>query len=237
MQLFYNPQITLESTRFTLNREESKHVVKVLRKKEGDQIHITDGKGNLFYGTLMMAHSNKCELSIAFAKAESPLPYQLHIAIAPTKMNDRMEWFLEKATEMGITKVTPLLCDHSERKKINVERYQRILVSAMKQSLQFHLPELAPLTSFKDFVTTELQGTKLIAHCEDQDKTALSSMVKAGTSTTILIGPEGDFSTTEITTAISNGFHPTALGNSRLRTETAGVYCAAVVNQLNAISE
>lgn len=235
MQLFYNPSLTTASKHFTLNREESKHVVKVLRKKEGDQIEITDGKGNLYHGTVMLAHSNKCELDIAFAKAESPLPYQLHIAIAPTKMNDRMEWFLEKATEMGITKVTPLLCDHSERKKVNLERYERILVSAMKQSLQFHLPELAPLTRFEDFVTSEIQGTRLIAHCEDQKKTALSQLVLPKTATTILIGPEGDFSEREIAQAITNGFLPTALGNTRLRTETAGIYCAAVLNQVNAV--
>ena len=212
MQLFYNPSLTIEDTVLTLNREESKHIIKVLRKSVGDQVEITDGKGNLYHGTIVTAHSNKCELDIAFAKAEPPLPYQLHIAIAPTKMNDRMEWFLEKATEMGITKITPILCTRSERKKINLERYQRILISAMKQSLQFHLPELAPLTTYEDFISSTFKGSKLIAHCEKDLKKSLNQVVTAKSETTILIGPEGDFTPEEIQKAIASKYIPTTLG-------------------------
>ncbi|PQJ30457.1 16S rRNA (uracil(1498)-N(3))-methyltransferase [Nonlabens arenilitoris] len=233
MQLFYNSQINKQSISFTLDREESKHVFKVLRKNIGDRINLTDGKGNLYHGTINHITSNRCDLDIAFAEAYPPLPYQLHIAIAPTKMNDRMEWFLEKATEMGITRITPILCKHSERQKINLERFDRIIISAMKQSLQFHKPVLDELTSFEDFLSLDLNNSKLIAHCEDGDKNHLKNLISKGTSTTVLIGPEGDFTPQEIDQALKNNFKPVSLGTTRLRTETAGVYTAATLNIIN----
>lgn len=233
MQLFYNSQLKSSSTNLTLDREESKHVFKVLRKKIGDHISITDGRGNLYKGTINHITSNRCDLNIAHAKT-LPLPsYQLHIAIAPTKMNDRMEWFLEKATELGITRITPILCDHSERKKINIDRFERIIVSAMKQSLQFHKPQLDDLISFNEFIQSNYKANKLIAHCEETDKQQITTYINANESSLILIGPEGDFSTREINAALKNEFKPVALGNNRLRTETAGVYTAAAFNLFN----
>lgn len=233
MQLFYNSQLDSNSSTFTLDRDESKHVFKVLRKNVGDSISITDGRGNLYKGTINHITSNRCDLDIAFAKAYPPLPYDLHIAIAPTKMNDRMEWFLEKATEMGITRITPILCQHSERNKINRERLDRIIVSAMKQSLQFHKPQLDELMSFEDFLKLELTGKKLIAHCEELEKTHLSETVKASENAIVLIGPEGDFSKQEIEMALNHEFQPVSLGNTRLRTETAGIYTATTFNIIN----
>lgn len=233
MQLFYNANIDQNTTQFTLDREESKHVFKVLRKTIGDQISITDGRGNLYLGTINHITSNRCDLDIAFAKAYPPLSHHLHIAIAPTKMNDRLEWFLEKATEMGISRITPILCHHSERTKINKERLDRIIISAMKQSLQFHKPVLDELISFDDFIKTPFAANKLVAHCEEDDKKHITSYLKKGDSNLILIGPEGDFSKDEISQALSQGFSPVSLGETRLRTETAGIYAVAATSLWN----
>ncbi|EAS18786.1 conserved hypothetical protein [Flavobacteria bacterium BBFL7] len=233
MQLFYNSQLDTHSTSFTLDREESKHVFKVLRKNIGDIINITDGRGNLYHGTINHITSNRCDLDIAFAEAYPTHDYYLHIAIAPTKMNDRMEWFLEKATEMGISRITPILSQHSERQKINLDRFNRIIVSAMKQSLQFHKPELDALTNFEDFINAKNVSDKFIAHCEDGDKNHLKNLIHKGNSTTVLIGPEGDFTPQEIEMALKNDFKPVSLGSTRLRTETAGVYTAATLNIFN----
>ncbi|GAK90763.1 ribosomal RNA small subunit methyltransferase E [Nonlabens ulvanivorans] len=233
MQLFYNSQLDTESTSLTLDREESKHVFKVLRKKIGDNVNLTDGKGNLYHGNINHITSNRCDLDIAFAEAYPPLPYQLHIAIAPTKMNDRMEWFLEKATEMGITRITPILCQHSERQKINLDRFDRIIVSAMKQSLQFHKPKLDELMNYEEFINLNLSSHKFIAHCEDGNKNHLKQLISTNQSVTVLIGPEGDFTPQEIELALKNNFKPVSLGATRLRTETAGVYTAAALNIIN----
>jgi 16S rRNA (uracil1498-N3)-methyltransferase len=232
MQLFYYSNISPESNSLELDKEQARHMTKALRKKAGDQVHITDGVGNLYDGRISLVTSNKCIIDIAFAKTYPPPASQLHIAIAPTKMNDRMELFLEKATEMGISKITPLLCEHSERKKINPDRFQKILISAMKQSNQLYLPVLEELTSFTDFLKADLKGLKCIAHCEETDKKMLSQLLHKDQDLTMIIGPEGDLSLIEIEMALENGFIPTSLGNKRLRTETAGVYTAAVFNSI-----
>ncbi|AGC77579.1 16S rRNA (uracil1498-N3)-methyltransferase [Nonlabens dokdonensis] len=230
MQLFYFKEVDTSTQLLELDKEQSRHMTKVLRKKVGDQVHITDGKGNLYDGKISLVTSNKCHIDIAFAKAyPKPFP-RLHIAIAPTKMNDRMEWFLEKATEMGIQKITPLLCDHSERKKINVARFEKILISALQQSYQFHLPVLEELTSSQDFIKRKIEGKKCVAHCEETEKIQLANFIETKADFTVIIGPEGDFSNREIELAIKNGFQPTSLGEKRLRTETAGVYTAAIFN-------
>lgn len=233
MQLFYYENITQNTTTLQLDKEDARHMTRVLRKKTGDLVHVTDGKGNLFTATLGLVTSTKCELHLAFAKAAPPQPYHLHIAIAPTKMNDRMEWFLEKATEMGVSRITPIRCDHSERKSINYERFDKIIVSAMKQSLQFYKPQLDELTSFNDFIASTHHAVKLIAHCEETKKQTLQELATRGASTIMLIGPEGDFSTTEINAALAHGFKPVSLGANRLRTETAGVYTSAILNGLH----
>ncbi|WP_299682921.1 16S rRNA (uracil(1498)-N(3))-methyltransferase [uncultured Dokdonia sp.] len=224
MQLFYSASITPTSDVYTFPREESKHIVRVLRKQIGDHVTITNGKGYLFKGEIITNNPNKCSIKLHSAVFQEPRPYKLHIAIAPTKGNDRFEWFLEKSTEIGITEITPILCDHSERKQIKEERFNKILQSAMKQSLQTHLPILHPLTSFKDFLKSNTHTSfSGIAHCEESEKSPLTKELTDSKDILILIGPEGDFSISEIQQAIDLGFTQISLGDSRLRTETAGI--------------
>lgn len=225
MQLFYSAAISENVDQYTFPREESKHIIKVLRKSIGDQVYITNGEGFLFKGNIISDNPNKCTIQLINSEYQKPIAYKLHIAIAPTKLNDRYEWFLEKATEIGITEITPIICDHSERKQIKEERFQKILQSAMKQSLQTHLPILHPLTTFKQFITAQqTESTTLcIAHCEESTKQSLTKELVASKDILILIGPEGDFSTQEIKAATSQGYTEITLGNSRLRTETAGI--------------
>ncbi len=230
MQLFYFPQATATTTLLDLEKEDTRHITKVLRKKVGDQVSITNGLGDLFNGKIIQLTSNKCSLELQHVKFEpAPVP-QLHIAIAPTKMNDRMEWFLEKSTELGIAEITPLLCSNSERRSIKWDRFDKILVSAMKQSLQLHKPVLNELTSYVDLLDKNQSGKKLIAHCEETQKQHLSTFLEKDTGVTLLIGPEGDFTPQEIEQALANNFQPVHLGATRLRTETAGVYAASLFN-------
>ena len=233
MQLFYSPDINSELQQFTFSKEESKHIVRVLRKKEGDTLAITNGKGDLFHVEVTLSDQKNCIVQIESVEQQQHHNYKLHIAIAPTKMNDRMEWFLEKATEIGIDEITPIFCDNSERKVIKKERFEKIIQSAMKQSLQMQLPKLNDAISFKEFLTQEHNGQLFIAHCEEQDKKALQTELKPIQNYTILIGPEGDFSTKEIETAIAKGFSPVTLGNTRLRTETAGIVACHTVALIN----
>jgi len=227
MQLFYleNPKDEI-----ILSAEESKHATKVLRKKEGDILNFTDGKGAFYKAEIIVADSRKCRLKVVSTEQkEKQHNYHLHIAIAPTKNMDRFEWFLEKATEIGIDEITPIICTHSERKKIKTERCNRILLSAMKQSLKFHVPKLNEAMSLSDFIKQDYEGTKYIAHCEDGEKKELKRVNKTE-KTIILIGPEGDFSPKEIELALQNQFKAVSLGTSRLRTETAGIIAAHSIN-------
>lgn len=230
MQLFYNANITETATSFIFDKEESKHIIKVLRKKESDILHVTNGFGYLFITEITIASDNKCTVKInSFEKQERP-KFHLHLAVAPTKMNERYEWFLEKATEIGIQEITPIICEHSERKVIKTDRFQKIVESAMKQSLHYYLPQLNEPIAFKDFIKQEYNGQKFIAHCEETDKKSLKNELKTNQNVTILIGPEGDFSVKEIDFAIQNNYIPVSLGNTRLRTETAAVVaCHSVV--------
>jgi len=234
MQLFYNANILESDKQFTFDKTESKHIVRVLRKKVGDQLYITNGKGILYIAEITIANDKKC-LTTIISVLQKPKPwnYYLHIAIAPTKNIDRFEWFLEKATEIGIDEITPLLCNHSERKVIKTERLEKIIDAAMKQSLKFHLPKLNPLTKFSDFTKQEFEGNLYIAHCEKTDKQSLKSIVQPNQKTTILIGPEGDFSISEIEMAIQQKFKPITLGESRLRTETAGMVATQIISFIN----
>ena len=227
MQLFFieNPE-----SEIVLSKEESKHATKVLRKKEGDILNFTDGKGGLYRAEITVADTKKCRLQIISSKQKPKQHnYHLHIAIAPTKNMDRYEWFLEKATEIGIDEITPIICDHSERKVLKTERCNRILLSAMKQSLKFHLPKLNETITLKDFLKQDFEGNKYIAHCEDGEKTELRKEEKAN-KTTVLIGPEGDFSPAEIEIALQSQFKTASLGTSRLRTETAGLVAVHTIN-------
>jgi 16S rRNA (uracil1498-N3)-methyltransferase len=232
MQLFYVPNIS--GAEVTLVETESKHAIRVLRLNIGSQVQIIDGKGGLYEAEITDANPKKCRLAIVkstlnFGKKN----FHLHIAIAPTKNNDRFEWFLEKATEIGIDEITPLLTSHSERKTINPERFEKILVSAMKQSLKAYLPKLNNLVSFKELVTGNTAEDRFIAYCDDIQKTHLKDLVVKGKDTLILIGPEGDFSPEEVQMAMKNGFKVVTLGESRLRTETAGIVACHIVNLAN----
>lgn len=233
MQLFYNPDIQATDASFTFDKEESRHIVKVLRKKEGDTIHITNGKGYLITSEVIFANEKKCEVKITGAQFHEPVPYRLHLAVAPTKMNDRYEWFLEKAVEIGITEITPLICEHSERTVFKADRFEKILQSAMKQSLQYYMPVLHEPVPFSQFVKAQRDGLLFIAHCEETDKKLLKTEIKPREAITILIGPEGDFSTREIAQALGLGYVPVSLGNTRLRTETAAVVAAHSVAFVN----
>ncbi|HJS00622.1 MAG TPA: 16S rRNA (uracil(1498)-N(3))-methyltransferase [Flavobacterium sp.] len=230
MQLFYNPSIDEQTESFSFDKEESKHIIKVLRKKDGDILFVTNGLGYLFDCEIILASDNKCTVKInRFEKKPAP-KFHLHLAVAPTKMNDRYEWFLEKATEIGIQEITPIICDRSERKVINKERFDKIVLSALKQSNELYLPKLNKAISFKEFINKENKGAQLIAHCEETDKKTLKSVLKTNESVTLLIGPEGDFSVKEIALALEKNYTPVSLGNTRLRTETAAVVaCHSVV--------
>ncbi len=223
MQLFYAENIEHTFTEYTFDKEESKHIVKVLRKLEGSILHITNGKGYLFICEIILASEKKCIVKIKESQFTEPRNFKIHMVVAPTKMNDRYEWFLEKAAEIGVDEVTPIICDHSERKIIKTDRFDKILISAMKQSNQMYLPILNEPIKLTDFLSKEISGQKFIAHCEETDKIELKNRIEKQQNYTLLIGPEGDFSTNEINKALNNGYLPVALGNTRLRTETAAI--------------
>lgn len=234
MQLFYNPDISSSEEFISFSKDESRHIVRVLRKKAGELLQITNGKGFLFSVEIEQAHDKKCTGRILnFEEKQKEWPYYLHIAIAPTKLNDRMEWFLEKATEIGIDEITPIICDRSERKQIKPERMEKVIVSAMKQSLKFRLPRLNASMGFREFIKKADWDLGLIAHCEDGDKTNLRNFLPFNKRILILIGPEGDFSPREIEDALRLNIKPVSLGESRLRTETAGVVACSTISVLH----
>ncbi|MCC4213807.1 16S rRNA (uracil(1498)-N(3))-methyltransferase [Leeuwenhoekiella parthenopeia] len=236
MQLFYNPDIAANAKEARFPKDESKHIVKVLRKREGDILDITNGSGNFFKAEITQASPSNCTVKILEVTNEKAFDYHLHLAVAPTKLNDRYEWFLEKATEIGISEITPIICDHSERKVVKEDRYERILQSAMKQSLKAYLPKLNEAVSFSEFIDTQTatETDRFIAHCEETNRFSLKQKLKPKTDVLILIGPEGDFSPAEIEKALKAGFVPVMLGEQRLRTETAAVvatHSVAFVNE------
>ena len=235
MQLFYNPNIDESTEQFSFSKEESRHISKVLRKNIGDLLTITNGNGWLFEAEIISADLKNCVAIIVSKELKPKKEYSLHLAVAPTKMNDRYEWFLEKATEIGIDSITPIICDHSERKIIKEERFKKILQSAMKQSLQCYLPKLNTAITFKEFIQQSFSGQLFIAHCEESDKKSLKNQINPNQDITILIGPEGDFSSKEIEMATNHKFLPVALGDTRLRTETAAIvscHSIAFANEL-----
>jgi 16S rRNA (uracil1498-N3)-methyltransferase len=234
MQLFYNSDISQETSQITFDKIESRHIVRVLRKSENDILHITNGNGFLFNAKIIIASDKKCIAEIiSFEEKPKPWNYYLHIAIAPTKLNDRYEWFLEKATEIGIDEITPIICNNSERRVIKLERFEKIIQSAMKQSLKFTLPKINKPVKFTEFLNQDFDGKICIAHCEDGDKNLLQSVIHPSEKTTILIGPEGDFSSQEISKALEKNITPISLGESRLRTETAGLVAVNTVSFIN----
>ena len=234
MIIFYCEDI---ETNPVLSEEDSAHAVRVLRHVEGDEVTVVDGKGRFYRCAITAAHPKHCALQILDVRAEEHWPYSVELAIAPTKNLDRMEWWLEKATEMGLDRFTPLRCRCSERKEIKTERLCRIATSAMKQSLKATLPRIDEMTDIKAFLAEPFEGQKFIAHCmDDQPRKLLSHEVKAGMAVRVLIGPEGDFTADEVALAIKNGYVPVSLGNQRLRTETAAlasVHTIHIINELN----
>lgn len=231
MQIFYTPDIAF---RAELPEEEAGHCIRVLRLTEGDEILLTDGKGMFYKAAISRAHPKHCEVDILESWQQPALwNFQLHIAVAPTKNMDRMEWFAEKATEIGIDAITCLNCRFSERKEVKPARLEKILVSAMKQSQKATLPVLTGMTDFRTFVTQPFDGRKFIAHCEEGDKKLLKQLYQPGENVLVLIGPEGDFSPEEIELALKNGFLPISLGESRLRTETAALVACHTIHVLN----
>lgn len=219
----------------TLEPGESGHCIRVLRLGKGDSVQVIDGKGGLYEAVIVRPDARSCLLEITSARyIEQQRNFNLHIAIAPTKSIDRFEWFVEKAVEIGIDTITPLLCQRSERKEIKIERFQKLIISAMKQAMVLKTPVIEEMIKFSDFVNKPSNCQhKYIAHCQTTDKQYFAKEMPAGQSILFLIGPEGDFTEIEINLALKNEFIPVSLGNNRLRTETAGLFICSAFNFLN----
>jgi 16S rRNA (uracil1498-N3)-methyltransferase len=227
MNIFYRPDISAD--RLLLDERESHHCLKVMRFRKGEEVRIIDGKGGFFIAKIEIENPKACGVKI-ISKHENymQLPYELHIAIAPTKSLDRFEWFIEKATEIGITSITPLICKRSERRSLRMDRLVNVAVSAMKQSVKAYLPRLNDPVEYSAWVGHAHPGLKFIAHCMDGPKKDILN-VRLSDITNVIIGPEGDFTPDELQRAIDNNFIPLSLGDYRLRTETAGLMvCSAV---------
>ncbi len=234
MQLFYTPDINLTASTFILDEAESKHAIKVLRLNTGDKINLVNGKGTFYNAEITQAHAKKCELKILSVIDENNTKPHIHIAIAPTKNNDRLEWFIEKATEIGISEITPIICQRSERKVIKTDRLEKTAIAAMKQSLKATLPKINEAIAFKDFIKKNtLTKNCFIAHCLDNTEKHLADICIKNETVLVLIGPEGDFSKDEIELALKTNFKPISLGKSRLRTETAGIVACHTLNLIN----
>lgn len=231
MNLFYQPLIPQGALH--LDQDESRHAVKVLRKRNGDVIKLTDGKGFFYEGIITDADPHECSFEIRSSLPIHKNNFKIHIAISPTKNADRIEWFVEKAVEIGIDEITFLQCDHTERQHIKVDRLRKTAVSAMKQSLKAWLPAIHPAIAFKDFVSAKTDQEKYIAYVDEQNPHYLQRLVKPDLSYLVLIGPEGDFSADELAIADSHGFKKVSLGHARLRTETAGLAACHILNLAN----
>jgi len=233
MQLFYQPDLTLNNTHF-LNEEESRHCAQVLRLKTGDIINITNGIGSLFSAELIDVNHKKC---FVFVKSETLFQkqsdYSLHLAIAPTKSIDRIEWLLEKAVEMGIDEISPIICSRSERKEIKIDRLNKVALSAMKQSLKYYLPKINSAISFNEFVAKTKIDQAFICFGEAPISNNLSAYEIKHKHNLFLIGPEGDFTPKEIITANEKGYQALNLGKARLRTETAALHVVSIANFKN----
>ena len=233
MQLFFDPTLDINSKSCVFGREESRHIIRVLRKKVGDPISITNGKGILFDGKIIDPSLQACKVELTdYEKSIEPM-YSLHIAVAPTKNMDRFEWFLEKATEIGIDEITPVICEKSERKVLKYHRIEKVIQSAMKQSLRPYLPKLNEAVQLREFLEQDTGGLKFIAHCQEGEKVELKRRVAPDKDILVLIGPEGDFSDSEIDLAIEKGYWPVSLGDYRLRTETAAIVACSTVRFIN----
>ena len=233
MHLFYTPDIKADY--YTLNEEESKHCIKVLRLQNDDEVFLIDGRGGFYKASILDAHPKRTLLKIISTELDhGKRNHYLHIAIAPTKNIERTEWFLEKATEIGIDEVSLVISERSERKEVKPERLKKVITSAVKQSIKAYHPLLNEPVNFKKFIQVQhKQQQKYIAHCMDDSKSFLKDIMPKQSDYLIMIGPEGDFSPSEIDMAIASGFKPISLGDSRLRTETAALQACFEINFLN----
>ena len=229
---FYSPDI---AETLTLPESDSHHAVKVLRMREGDALQVIDGHGHLYTCRLTEAHAKHAAVQITECR-EQPLPWgqRLTVAVAPTKHLDRMEWLVEKLTEIGVNRIVPILCERSERRELKAERLRKIAVSAMKQSLKAWLPEVDELTPLRRVVETLHAPQRFVGYCDDSvERHDLASVYRPATDTVIFIGPEGDFSPTEIALLIDSGVAPVTFGDNRLRTETAALYAITACHVLD----
>ncbi len=234
MHLFYTPDLQPTHPQYFLSEEESKHAIRVLRLEIGDEVQLIDGKGGFYNAAIHDAHPKRTILNITAVTPEFNKPnHYLHIAVAPTKNIERLEWFLEKATEIGIDEVSLIITQRSERKEVKVDRLNKIITAAIKQSLKAYHPVLNEAVRLNQLLTTPFDGQKFIAHCEPGEKLDLRKEIVPGANYLILIGPEGDFSPAEIELASENGFKPITLGPARLRTETAALEACFEINFLN----
>lgn len=233
MHIFYTPDITQNT--YTLNEEESKHCVRVLRLTTGSIVNLVDGKGGFYTAEITSDNPKKVSLSILKVETEfHKRNHYLHIAVAPTKNIDRIEWFLEKATELGIDEVTPIITDRSERRVVKEDRLNKVITSAVKQSIKAYHPKLNDAITFDAFLKEPFDGNKLIAHCIDNgEKQYISNLVTPHQKYLVLIGPEGDFTPDEVNLALNKGFKALTLGDNRLRTETAALSVCFEINYLN----
>jgi len=234
MHLFYTPDIDAQATEYTLSEDESKHCIRVLRLVAGDEVKLIDGRGGFYTAVIKDDNPKRTKLSItAYIGEYQKRNHYLHIAVAPTKNIERLEWFLEKATEIGVDEVSMIICQRSERKEVKVDRLNKIITAAIKQSLKAYHPVLNEPVSFQKFIKTSFDGQQFIAHCEEGEKADLKSILIPQNRYLLLIGPEGDFSPQEIGLALENGFKAITLGESRLRTETAALEACFEINFLN----
>jgi 16S rRNA (uracil1498-N3)-methyltransferase len=231
MHLFYHPHI--QGDTLELEEKESSHAIRVLRLEEGDHVSLVDGRGGWYEAVIIGDHPKRCLLHIeSRTEGYRPLSYALHLAVAPTKNLDRFEWFLEKSTEIGISEITPIICKRSERKRLKMDRLEKILISAMKQSLKAYKPRLNQLVSMEKFLLSNREGTLGIAHCYPLEKKGIRELDRTG-NYTFIVGPEGDFTEEEVRDATQAGYKPVHLGTSRLRTETAALYITTAISLLH----
>jgi 16S rRNA (uracil1498-N3)-methyltransferase len=233
MHVAYLPKI--DSTTLFLDDNESNHCLRVLRMRQGDRLLLMDGKGSVFKSKILDAKGKNCLVQIMEKYIEVPqAEYKLHIALSPTKQIDRFNWFVEKATEIGVGIITPIFCDNSERTVLKTERVEKIIIAALKQSINPWRPVLSTPRKFSNFIAEAEDEQRFIAYCTDEHLPLLQEVAKNNSNTTVMIGPEGDFSSEEVEKAISKGFTPVSLGKNRYRTETAGVlalYSLVLINQ------
>ncbi len=234
MQLYFIDPVSIQiPCQVTLGNEESFHCIKVLRMRVGETLNLTDGNGNLYEGQILAQDIKNCPVMLTSVTTDyGKRPFRLHMAVAPTKNIARFEWFLEKATEIGIDEITPLICEHSERVQIRIDRLQKIILSAAKQSLKTYLPVLHEPMKFDDFIKLNHPDSRFVAYVEEHQPLHLKSSYLNG-DCTVLIGPEGDFSKKEMDKAFQRGFKPVSLGPSRLRTETAAIVACHIINIVN----